>query len=72
MLNTRNDFQFAVDLFCLNRYVTEHLELVTAMLQPRVSSLPADVRALFIQNAIKVFSAGLGVLLKNAVSYFAA
>ena len=47
--------------------VTEHLELVSAMLQPRVASLPERVRAVFLQNAIKVFSTALTQMSRAAV-----
>lgn len=42
-----------------SQYVTQHLTLLSAMLQSRISSLPGDIQCIFIHNALKVVCSGL-------------
>ena len=42
-----------------SNYVKQHLTLLSAMLQSRISSLPGDIQCIFIHNALKVVCAGL-------------
>lgn len=46
-------------LACGFRHVEEHLELISALLRPQVSSLSGTVQNVFIHNALKVYCTGL-------------
>lgn len=51
-----------------SEYVRQHLTLVSAMLQSRISSLPADIQGIFIHNAVKVVARGLLQLIAPSTS----
>eukprot|EP01084_Bolivina_argentea_P017444 32578_1 len=51
-----------------SKYVKQHLTLVSAMLQSRISSLPQNIQCIFIHNALKVVLSNINIdLIQNTI-----
>lgn len=54
-LATSCTFTLTLSLSLVHRYASNHVEVVAALLQPKITSLSANVQSICMQNVLKIF-----------------